>query len=82
MSKQECEYKHCVTDSKLRSFLIVATGNALEYILDVIVLTIIRQPLSIALGGSVVLVGICYATTYISLRIWNHIKFGRKITHE
>lgn len=71
--------EHHVHDSALRSWLIVLTANALEYLADVIFLLLIRQNVLVAFGGSVVLVIICFVTTFLSLRIWNEIKWGRKV---
>jgi hypothetical protein len=75
----ECPHEHRVCDTPLRTFLIVATGNALEYVADVFLLLFLRQPLVNALGGGVGFVAICYATTYIALRIWGKVKWGRKV---
>ena len=73
-------HEHKICDSYLRSFIIVATGNGLEYFADFLFLHFFMgKSIPESLGGSVALVVICYVTSFVALRIWNKIKWGRKI---
>lgn len=75
-----CAHEYKVCDSHLRSFLIVATGNGLEYVADFIFLHFFMdKSIPESLGGSVALVVICYITSFIALRIWNRTRWGRKV---
>lgn len=79
MSPVDVKDEHHVHDSHLRSGLVIITGNAMEYAVDVVFLNYIGQPIVRAFEGSVVLNLICIATSFIALRIWNEIKWGRKV---
>jgi hypothetical protein len=74
------KHNHCVKDSVLRSFLVVFTGNALEYIADFFFLHyVMGKPIADSFEGSVGIVAICYITTFIGLRIWGRVSWGRQV---
>ena len=75
-----CDQEHRVCDTRKRSFLMVATGNAIEVVIDYFLFNLfLHQPVE-SFGFALVAQIVCYSTTLLALRIWNHIKWGRKVT--
>jgi hypothetical protein len=75
----ECPRKHKICDSHLRSFLTVFTGNAVEVVIDYFIFNLFLHYPAESFGFAVATQIVCYSCTYLSLRIWNRIKWGRKV---
>ena len=74
-----CDHEHKVCDSRLRSFLMTFTGNAIEVVIDFFIFNFFIPSKPESLGFAIATQVVCYLTTYFSLRIWNKIKWGRKV---
>ena len=77
----ECNQKHRVVETRMRSLLKGLTARILEVTLDTFVLSFFIK-VEIGLGLSIFLEVTCYAVSYCNERGWNKIDFGRKIIHK
>jgi hypothetical protein len=74
------EHSHKIEESHGRSLLIGATSNAIEFAIDFLFFNLVlRQPFLIAGAASLAAICICYLSTYMTLRLWKNIKYGRKV---
>jgi hypothetical protein len=71
---------HRVCDTPLRTVLIVTTANGIELLVDFFLFNLILHQPEKSLGLAILAQIVCYSCTCLSLRIWNKISFGRKVT--
>lgn len=78
----ECKQKHSVYETKWRSIVKSSSFRIIEVILDTILLKIAGLPLFESVGIAVLVEVLCFLLGFSWERLWNKIKWGRKIVHK
>lgn len=81
-----CDHHHKVCDSRKRTLAIQVTDKIIEVIFDTLVVSLILERLmpleSAILNGlavSLIIEGFCFFVGYLNLRLWNRIRWERKV---
>jgi hypothetical protein len=74
-----CDHEHKVCDSRLRSLLVVLTGNGIEVVIDFFIFHFFGLNLFDSGTLAIVTQVVCYTTSYFGIRVWDRIKWGRKV---
>lgn len=79
MYMSECDHKHKVCETHLRTAFKGITAKVLEVLFDFIVLDLLFHAPAESLGAAIGLEALCYALNYMNERGWNRIMWGRKV---